>query len=171
MLKVGAIYVSPIEVEGALCTHPDVLEAAVVGWQDEDKLIKPKAIVVLKSAEIADEELARGLKEHVKIALAPYKYPRWIEFRKELPKTTNGKIQRFKLRGERRPTVSSRMRALIALLRALESPAREGAFWYCGIQPAMDELWIWAGSIWTGKRSERNVMWTIRAEREKRLVC
>ena len=71
-------------VEGALCTHPDVLEAAVVGWQDEDKLIKPKAIVVLKSADKADEELARGLKEHVKIALAPYKYPRWIEFRKEL---------------------------------------------------------------------------------------
>jgi acyl-coenzyme A synthetase/AMP-(fatty) acid ligase len=90
-------------VEGALCTHPDVLEAAVVGWQDEDKLIKPKAIVVLKSADKADEELARGLKEHVKIALAPYKYPRWIEFRKELPKTTTGKIQRFKLRGERRP--------------------------------------------------------------------
>ena len=66
MLKVGGIYVSPIEVEGALCSHPDVLEAAVVGWQDEDKLIKPKAIVVLKSAEKADEELARGLKEHVK---------------------------------------------------------------------------------------------------------
>jgi benzoate-CoA ligase family protein len=103
MLKVGGIYVSPIEVEGALCTHPDVLEAAVVGWQDEDELIKPKAIVVLKSAEKADEELARGLKEHAKIALAPYKYPRWIEFRKELPKTTTGKIQRFKLRSERRP--------------------------------------------------------------------
>ncbi len=94
---------SPIEVEGALCTHPDVLEAAVVGWQDEDKLIKPKALVVLKSAGKADEELAQGLKEHVKIALAPYKYPRWIEFRKELPKTTTGKIQRFKLRGGSRP--------------------------------------------------------------------
>jgi benzoate-CoA ligase len=98
MLKVGGIYVSPIEVEGALCTHPDVLEAAFVGCQDEDKLIKPKALV-LKSAEKADEELAQRLKEHVKIALAPYKYPRWMEFRKELPKTTTGK----ELRGERRP--------------------------------------------------------------------
>lgn len=68
--------------------------------------------------------------------------------------------------------MNSPMRELIALLRALESPVREGACWYCGIQPAMgDELWIWAGSIWTVKRSERNVMRTIRAEREKRLVC
>jgi benzoate-CoA ligase family protein len=101
MLKVGGIYVSPFEVEGVLCTHPDVLEAAVVAWPDEDALIKPKAFVVLKSADKTCEELARALQEHVKTTLAPYKYPRWIEFRAELPKTATGKIQRFKLRAER----------------------------------------------------------------------
>jgi benzoate-CoA ligase len=101
MLKVGGIYVSPFEVEGALCTHPEVLEAAVVAWPDEDELIKPKAFVVLKSADKACAELARTLQEHVKTSLAPYKYPRWIEFRPELPKTATGKIQRFKLRAER----------------------------------------------------------------------
>ena len=101
MLKVGGIYVSPFEVEGALCTHPDVLEAAVVAWPDDDELIKPKAFVVLKSADKTCEDLARALQEHVKTTLAPYKYPRWIEFRAELPKTATGKIQRFKLRAER----------------------------------------------------------------------
>src|SRR6516225_6803586 len=101
MLKVGGIYVSPFEVEGALCTHPDVLEAAVVAWPDEDALIKPKAFVVLKSPDRTCEELARTLQEHVKTTLAPYKYPRWIEFHAELPKTATGKIQRFKLRAER----------------------------------------------------------------------
>ena len=100
MLKVGGIYVSPFEVEGALCTHADVLEAAVVGWPDEEKLIKPKAFVVLKSADKAGESLARALQDHCKEKLAPYKYPRWIEFRTELPKTATGKIQRFKLRAE-----------------------------------------------------------------------
>jgi acyl-coenzyme A synthetase/AMP-(fatty) acid ligase len=100
MLKVGGIYVSPFEVEGVLCTHPDVLEAAVVAWPDRDALIKPKAFVVLKSAEKACDALACTLQEHVKSRLAPYKYPRWIEFRAELPKTATGKIQRFKLRAE-----------------------------------------------------------------------
>jgi benzoate-CoA ligase family protein len=100
MLKVGGIYVSPFEVEGALLTHPDVLEAAVVAWPDDDALIKPKAFVVLKSADKAGDELARALQEHVKAVLAPYKYPRWIEFRTDLPKTATGKIQRFKLRAE-----------------------------------------------------------------------
>jgi benzoate-CoA ligase len=100
MLKVGGIYVSPFEVEGALCTHPDVLEAAVVGCPDEDELIKPKAFVVLKTPDKACDDLARALQEHVKTALAAYKYPRWIEFRADLPKTATGKIQRFKLRAE-----------------------------------------------------------------------
>jgi len=100
MLKVGGIYVSPFEVEGALCTHPDVLEAAVVAWPDEDQLIKPKAFVVLKSPDKACDALALALQEHVKAKLAPYKYPRWIEFRADLPKTATGKIQRFKLRAE-----------------------------------------------------------------------
>jgi benzoate-CoA ligase len=102
MLKVGGIYVSPFEVEGALLTHPEVLEAAVVAWPDEEALIKPKAFVVLKSPDKACDDFARALQEHVKTALAPYKYPRWIEFRAELPKTATGKIQRFMLRAERK---------------------------------------------------------------------
>ena len=100
MLRVSGLYVSPFEVEAALCSHPDVLEAAVVGWNDEQKLIKPKAFVVLKAADKGNDALAQSLKEHVKSKLAPFKYPRWIEFRKELPKTATGKIQRFKLRAE-----------------------------------------------------------------------
>jgi benzoate-CoA ligase family protein len=100
MLKVSGLYVSPFEVEAALLSHPDVLEAAVVGWNDEQKLIKPKAFVVLKSADKANDALVRALQEHVKSKLAPFKYPRWIEFRKDLPKTATGKIQRFKLRTE-----------------------------------------------------------------------
>src|SRR6476646_4867923 len=100
MLKVSGMYVSPFEVEAARASHPDVLEAAGVGWHDEQKLIKPKAFVVLKSPEKAKDALMRALKEHVKQKLAPYKYPRWIEFRKDLPKTATGKIQRFKLRAE-----------------------------------------------------------------------
>jgi benzoate-CoA ligase len=95
MLKVGGIYVSPFEVEASLMTHPAVLEAAVIGVADTDELVKPRAYVVLKPGQAitADE-----LKAHVKTQLAPYKYPRWIEFVPELPKTATGKIQRFKLR-------------------------------------------------------------------------
>jgi benzoate-CoA ligase family protein len=100
MLKVSGMYVSPFEVEGVLQSHPAVLEAAVVGWPDDDKLIKPKAFVVLKSADQAGEDLALVLQEQCRQKLAPYKYPRWIEFRGELPKTATGKIQRFKLRSE-----------------------------------------------------------------------
>jgi benzoate-CoA ligase family protein len=100
MLKVGGIYVSPFEVEGALQSHPDVLEAAVVAWPDDEALIKPKAFVVLKAPERACEEMVRTLQDHCKAKLAPYKYPRWIEFRLDLPKTATGKIQRFKLRAE-----------------------------------------------------------------------
>jgi benzoate-CoA ligase len=102
MLKVSGLYVAPFEVEGALLTHAEVLECAVVGWRDGDGLIKPKAYVVLKSPEKACDELARALQEHVKSRLAPFKYPRWIEFRHYLPKTATGKIQRFKLRAEDR---------------------------------------------------------------------
>ena len=98
MLKVGGIYVSPFEVEAALVTHEDVLEAAVVGHADDNDLIKPKAFVVLKDGVAPSDALAEALKAHVKGRLAPYKYPRWIEFVRELPKTATGKIQRFKLR-------------------------------------------------------------------------
>jgi benzoate-CoA ligase family protein len=100
MLKVSGMYVSPFEVEGVLQSHPDVLEAAVVGWPDTDRLIKPKAFVVLKAPEQACDAIAQKLQDECRQKLAVYKYPRWIEFRSELPKTATGKIQRFKLRAE-----------------------------------------------------------------------
>ena len=98
MLKVSGIYVSPVEVEAALITHPAVLEAAVIGKADEEKLTKPVAYVVLKAGHAGSAGLAEELRQHVKSRLAPYKYPRWIEFIDELPKTATGKIQRYKLR-------------------------------------------------------------------------
>ena len=95
MLKVSGIYVSPFEVEATLVQHPAVLEAAVIGVPDAQGLTKTKAFVVLKSgAQASDAEL----KAFVKDKLAPYKYPRSIEFVADLPKTATGKIQRFKLR-------------------------------------------------------------------------
>ena len=96
MLKVSGIWVSPAEVEAALVSHEAVLEAAVVGKEDEQKLVKPKAFVVLKPGKQASAE---DLQNYCKAKLAPYKYPRWVEFATELPKTATGKIQRFKLRG------------------------------------------------------------------------
>jgi benzoate-CoA ligase len=98
MLKVGGIWVSPIEVEATLVRHPAVLEAAVVGHEDVDRLVKPKAFVVLKEPDVAGPALVEELKGFVKDRLAPYKYPRWIDFVAELPKTATGKIQRFRLR-------------------------------------------------------------------------
>jgi benzoate-CoA ligase len=98
MLKVGGIWVSPVEVEATLIKHPAVLEAAVVGAEDSEGLVKPKAFVVLKEPAHAAAGLADELKAFVKDKIAPYKYPRWIEFTAELPKTATGKIQRFKLR-------------------------------------------------------------------------
>lgn len=98
MFKVSGIWVSPFEVESALVSHPAVLEAAVVGREDQDGLVKPKAFVVLKPGQTADEPLFEALRHHVKAVAGPWKYPRWIEIRPELPKTATGKIQRFKLR-------------------------------------------------------------------------
>jgi len=95
MLKVSGIWVSPAEVEAALVSHEAVLEAAVVAKEDEQKLVKPKAFVVLKPGKQVSVEELQG---YVKQKLAPYKYPRWVEFLAELPKTATGKIQRFKLR-------------------------------------------------------------------------
>jgi len=97
MLKVGGIWVSPFEVESLLSSHEAVLEAAVVGHEDADGLIKPKAYVVVKPGAQAPSE--EELKLFVKEKLAPFKYPRWVEFVDGLPKTATGKIQRFKLRG------------------------------------------------------------------------
>ena len=98
MLKVGGIWVAPFEVESALLAEERVLEAAVVGHCDDQGLIKPKAIVVLQDGVVGSTALVEELKAFVKQRLAPYKYPRWIEFADELPKTATGKIQRFKLR-------------------------------------------------------------------------
>jgi len=99
MLKVSGIYVSPFEVEATLVQHPAVLEAAVIGTEDAEGLTKTKAFVVLKPGGQVDEA---GLKAFVKDRLAPYKYPRFIEFVSELPKTATGKIQRFRLRERER---------------------------------------------------------------------
>jgi benzoate-CoA ligase len=99
LLKVGGIYVSPMEVEDALLRHPAVAEAAVVGAPDADELVKPKAFVVAATGQTPNDALAQTLIEHVRATLAPYKRPRWIEFVPSLPKTATGKIQRFKLRG------------------------------------------------------------------------
>ncbi len=98
MLKVSGQWVSPAEVEGILFQHPAVLEAAIVGWEDDHCLIKPKAFVVLKAGQTASAELARELSVFVKDRTLPHKYPRWVEFVSELPKTATGKIQRYKLR-------------------------------------------------------------------------
>ncbi len=98
MLKVGGIWVSPFEVESALAAHESVLEAAVVGHADADGLVKPKAFVVLRDGVGETDELRVALGAFVKTKLAPYKYPRWVEFVRELPKTATGKIQRYKLR-------------------------------------------------------------------------
>jgi len=97
MFKVSGIWVSPFEVESALVSHHAVLEAAVVAAEDEEGLLKPKAFVVLKDPP-PTEDLFEALKEHVKAEVGAWKYPRWIEFVEELPKTATGKTQRYKLR-------------------------------------------------------------------------
>ncbi|HYL38775.1 MAG TPA: benzoate-CoA ligase family protein [Bryobacteraceae bacterium] len=97
MLKVGGIWVSPMEVETVLMAHESVFEAAVVGAPDESGLVKPMAFVVLKPAAQSGPQLVEALQSFVKAHLAPYKYPRWIEFIDALPKTATGKIQRFLL--------------------------------------------------------------------------
>ena len=105
MFKVGGIWVSPFEVEAALTTHPAVQEAAVVGREDADGLIKPMAFLVLKPGRTADAALLEDLKAQVRVRAGVWKYPRWLEAVDELPKTATGKIQRFKLRAalERAP--------------------------------------------------------------------
>ena len=97
MFKVSGIWVSPFEVEQALIGHPQVLEAAVVARRDGEGLEKPMAYVVLKQAA-GSEALSAELKDLVKTRIGLWKYPRWIEFVDDLPKTATGKIQRFRLR-------------------------------------------------------------------------
>lgn len=97
MFKVSGIWVSPFEVEDALVSHPSVREAAVVPAKDADGLIKPRAFVVLSCAQDSGQ-LFEELKSHVKNAIGPWKYPRWINVLDELPKTSSGKVQRYLLR-------------------------------------------------------------------------
>ncbi|MCB0017344.1 MAG: benzoate-CoA ligase family protein [Anaerolineales bacterium] len=98
LLKVGGIWVSPMEVESTLISHPAVVECAVIGWHSGDGLIKPKAFVVLAAGQAPSADVAAQLIDHCRQQLAAYKRPRAIEFVAELPKTATGKIQRFKLR-------------------------------------------------------------------------
>jgi 4-hydroxybenzoate-CoA ligase len=100
MFKVSGMWVSPFDVEAALVSHEAVLEAAVIGKEDADGLIKPKAFIVLRNGYKADDGLLETLKHHVKDRAGPWKFPRWIEARDQLPRTATGKIQRFKLREE-----------------------------------------------------------------------
>jgi len=95
VFKVNGLYVSPAEVESVLVEHDAVLEAAVVAKADAEGLVKPCAYLVLKPGRSVT---LRELQEHVKNRLAHYKYPRWVEFVPDLPRTATGKIQRFKLR-------------------------------------------------------------------------
>ncbi|HEX5210202.1 MAG TPA: benzoate-CoA ligase family protein [Pseudolabrys sp.] len=100
MFKVSGMWVSPFDVEAALISHEAVLEAAVIGKEDADGLVKPKAFIVLKNGYVADDSLLEKLRLHVKETAGAWKYPRWIELREGLPRTATGKIQRFKLRDE-----------------------------------------------------------------------
>ena len=98
MMKVGGLWVSPVEVENALVEHPSVRECGVVAREDRDRLAKPAAFVVLQPGVEATPALGKELQEFVRARLAEYKRPRWVEFLPELPKTATGKIQRFRLR-------------------------------------------------------------------------
>ena len=86
------------EVEAALLTHPAVAECGVVGAPDEERGQIVKAYVVLRAGHAGDAALTKLLQDHVKATIAPYKYPRAIEFVAELPQTQTGKLQRFELR-------------------------------------------------------------------------
>jgi benzoate-CoA ligase len=94
MLKVSGVFVAPAEIENCLLQHEAVMECAVIGHDDGDGLVKPKAFVVLREGHEPDQTLADEIKQFVKSNIAGYKYPRWIEFAESLPKNDRGKIDR-----------------------------------------------------------------------------
>ena len=98
MFKVSGMWVSPFDVEAALVAHEAVREAAVIGKEDADGLIKPKAFIVLQDGYAADEPLFQALRTHVKACAGAWKYPRWIDVRSDLPRAPTGKIKRYVLR-------------------------------------------------------------------------
>ncbi|MBK7644671.1 MAG: benzoate-CoA ligase family protein [Planctomycetes bacterium] len=100
LLKVSGIWVSPLEIENVLLDHASVAEVCVLGQEDEEQLVKPFAFVVLREGFAGSDELAAELKAHVKSRLAPYKYPRWFEWRATLPKNDRGKVARKELKQE-----------------------------------------------------------------------
>jgi acyl-coenzyme A synthetase/AMP-(fatty) acid ligase len=107
MLKVAGLWVSPMEIESTLISHPAVLECAVVGQTDHAELIKPKAFVCLRPGYEPSTALTQDLLHHCAQSLAAHKSPRWIDFVDELPKTATGKIQRFKLRSVPQASLTS----------------------------------------------------------------
>jgi benzoate-CoA ligase family protein len=98
MIKVKGMWVSPVEIESMLLEHPVVQEAAVIGLEDGNQLVKPAAYIVLKNGSQSSPALGEELKQLISSKLAAHKCPQWIEFVNELPKTATGKIQRYKLR-------------------------------------------------------------------------
>jgi benzoate-CoA ligase len=97
MLRVGGKWLAPREVEKTIDQHPAVAESAVVGYQDQDDLIKPYAFIVLNPDDSPSDKMEEDIKQFVRDRIATYKYPRWIEFTDHIPKTSGGKIQRFVL--------------------------------------------------------------------------
>jgi benzoate-CoA ligase len=100
LLKVSGIWVSPLEIENVLLEHPAVAEICVIGREDEDRLIKPHAFVVLKPGHQGSDQLAAELKAHIQSRLTPHKYPRWFEWRESLPKNDRGKVSRKELKAQ-----------------------------------------------------------------------
>jgi acetyl-CoA synthetase len=96
--KSSGYRIGPFEIESALLEHPAVLECAITAEPDEERGLVVKATIVLTKNYTASDELVKTLQEHVKKVTAPYKYPRIIEFVKELPKTISGKIRRVEIR-------------------------------------------------------------------------